>query len=285
MPTIDVNGLKIAYEVHGEGPPVAITPGGRFSMDALGVRDLAKALADRGHQVLIWDRPNTGASDISLDTDFESNLHADTLAGLITTLGLGKTVIAGGSAGSRVSLLTAVRHPEVTAKLAVWWISGGFFGLLTLAAHYCGENWVAAKRGGMEEVVQLPGWQETFAKNPANRDRLLSMDPADFAAKMEQWGPTFLQVPDSPVPGLSAEDFARITVPTLVYRSGPTDPHHPRRTSEWVHELIPGSRLVEPPWGEQEWNERGHVSRTTGNNVLFAGWPQLADQLKEFATS
>ncbi len=29
---------------------------------------------------------------------------------------------------------------------------------------------------------------------------------------------------------------------------------HTRRTSEWVHELIPGSILAEPPWGDQEWN-------------------------------
>ncbi|WP_072801664.1 alpha/beta fold hydrolase [Rhodococcoides yunnanense] len=285
MPTTVVNGLKIAYELHGEGEPIAITPGGRYSMDALGVRELAQSLAARGKQVLIWDRPNTGGSDITFDAEFESNLHADTLAGLIRTLGLGKTTIVGGSAGSRVSLLTAVRHPDVTERLAVWWVSGGFFGLLTLAAHYCGENWTAAVRGGMNEVVQLPGWQETFAKNPANRDRLLAMDPAVFAAKMEQWGPTFLQVPGSPVPGLSAADFASISVPTLVFRSGPTDPSHPREVSEQVHHLIPGSKLVEPPWGEQEWNRRSAETRSTGNNVLFGGWPLLADQLKEFAES
>lgn len=285
MPTTVVDGLKIAYELHGEGRPIALTPGGRYSMDAPGVRELAQALAERGNQVLIWDRPNTGGSDITFDAEFESNLHADTLAELIRTLGLGKTTIAGGSAGSRVSLLTAVRHPDVTEKLAVWWISGGFFGLLTLAAHYCGENWTAAIRGGMEEVVSLPGWQETFAKNPANRDRLLAMDPQEFAAKMEQWGPTFLAVPGSPVPGLTPEDFASISVPTLVLRSGPTDPSHPPETSERVHRLIPGSRLVEPPWGEQEWNQRSAETRTTGKNVLFGGWPKLADLLEEFAQS
>ncbi|MGO8890875.1 MAG: hypothetical protein ACLQB1_14460 [Streptosporangiaceae bacterium] len=34
-----------------------ITPGGRFSKDSPGVRELAAALAERGNRVLIWDRP------------------------------------------------------------------------------------------------------------------------------------------------------------------------------------------------------------------------------------
>src|SRR5438552_2528796 len=129
MPTAMVNGLKIAYELYGTGEPVAITPGGRFSMDAAGVRELALALAAGGKQALLWDRPNTGASDVCFDAEFESRMHADTLAGLIRTLGLGKTTITGGSGGSRVSLLTTVHHPDVVSRLAIWWITGGFFGL------------------------------------------------------------------------------------------------------------------------------------------------------------
>src|SRR5215467_4289670 len=118
MPFATVNGLKIAYELHGEGEPVAITVGGRFSMDdARGYRGLAEALAAGGKQALIWDRPNTGKSDLNFEADFESDMHADTLAGLIETLELGPTAIMGGSAGSRVSLLTVIRHPEIASRL------------------------------------------------------------------------------------------------------------------------------------------------------------------------
>jgi pimeloyl-ACP methyl ester carboxylesterase len=282
MPTATVNGLNIAYELYGEGDPVAITPGGRFSKDTKGVRELAQALAEGGKKVLIWDRPNSGGSDICYDGDFESNMHADTLAGLIQELGLGKTIITGGSAGSRVSLLTVLRHPEVTSKLCIWWITGGFFGLMGLASYYCGQPWTAAKKGGMEAVVTLPEFQENIAKNPRNRDRLLAMDPEEFAAVMERWGPNFLQPPDSPVPGLVAADFARIQVPTLVFRSSAVDFSHLRRTSEWVHELIPGSRMVEPPFRDDEWSEQSDKTAQTGENVLFENWPKLAPQLLEF---
>jgi pimeloyl-ACP methyl ester carboxylesterase len=282
MPTARVNGLNVAYELHGEGEPVAITCGGRFSMDAPGVRGLALALAEGGKRALIWDRPNTGASDISFDAEFESSLHADTLAGLIETLELGKTTIVGGSAGARVSLLTVVRHPEVAKGIAIWWIVGGYFGLASLSIYYYGDSWRAVKRQGMEGVAALPLWQETLEKNPANRERLLAMDPEEFAAKMEAWGPAFVPYPDSPVPGVRVDDYARIRVPALVFRSGSTDLSHQRRTSEWVHELIPSSLLVEPPWGDEEYNDRFAEFQETGENVLFRSWPMLAPQVLEF---
>ncbi len=282
MPTAKVNGLNIAYELHGEGEPVALTPGGRFDKDTAGVRELALALAEGGKQVLLWDRPNTGASDLRFDTDFESSMHADTLAGLIETLGLGKTTIIGGSAGSRTSLLTVARHPEIAPKLAIWWISGEIFGLLPLAIYYCHDSYKAAKKQGMQAVAELPIWKETLEKNPANRERMLETDPTEFAARMEAWAWGFLPQRDSPVPGLRPEDFAKIQVPTLVFRSSATDLEHPRRTSEWVAELIPGARLVEPPFGEDEWNERSAEYQETGVNNLFASWPQLAPMLLEF---
>jgi pimeloyl-ACP methyl ester carboxylesterase len=284
MQTVMVNGLKIAYELIGAGQPIALTQGGRYSMDAPGVRELALALADGGKQVLIWDRPNCGASDMCFDGDWEPNMHADTLAGLIQTLELGKTSIIGGSAGSGVSLLTVIRHPEVVDKLAFWWIAGGYFHLARISVGYCAESWQAATHYGMEGVVALPMWDETLTKNPANRERLLAMDPEKFAAAMEAWAPRWLGYP------ASAEDLAKIQVPTMVFRGSPTDFYHLRRTSEWLHAQIPGSRLVEPPWDDEEWNDRmeeaGNIGYTPNSWSKVAphlkNWPKLAPQLLEF---
>jgi pimeloyl-ACP methyl ester carboxylesterase len=156
LPSATVNGLRIEYELLGEGDPVALTPGGRFGKDVAGVRELARALAEGGRQVLIWDRPNTGASDLCFEGESEFEMHADTLAGLIRELGLGPTAVVGGSAGSRLSLTTAIRHPELVERLAVWWISGGYFHFTAIAGYYCGDSWFAAKRGGMEAVAALP---------------------------------------------------------------------------------------------------------------------------------
>jgi hypothetical protein len=70
-------------------------------------------------------------------------------------------------------------------------------------------------------------------------------------------------------------------VPALVFRSGASDPNHPRATSEAVAELLPNARLVEPPWGDREWHERQAEREQTGG--IFVGWPRLAPQLLAWA--
>src|SRR3974390_1450174 len=103
MARTTINGCSVEYELIGDGKPWVITPGGRFSKDSAGVRELAAALADRGNKVLIWDRPNCGASDVCFTGSSESAMQADMLAELLVHLDMAPAVIAGGSGGARVS--------------------------------------------------------------------------------------------------------------------------------------------------------------------------------------
>ena len=283
MATVEIDGTLIAYEVIGEGLPWVVTPGGRFSKDTPGVRELAHALAAEGQQVLIWDRPNTGASDICFAGASESEMQADRLAGLLKTLDMAPAVIVGGSGGARVSLLAAARHPEVASKLALWWISGGIFGLMTLGVVYCGESIRAAWQGGMEAVVELPEWAEVLERNPANRERMLELDPQEVIQVLERWMSVYCPDAGAIIPGLPDATCASLAASTLIFRSGKSDPYHTRATSEGLHGLIPGSQLVEPPWGDREWFERSNAARG-GTGHLFERWPLLAPQLLEFAT-
>jgi pimeloyl-ACP methyl ester carboxylesterase len=282
MPVEEINGLGVAYEVIGQGQPWVITPGGRFSKDAPGVRELARALAATEKQVLIWDRPNTGASEVCFDGDSESVMQADALAGLLRALGMAPAVISGGSGGSRVSLLAAARHPDVARALAVWWISGGPYGLLTLGTHYCGDSIAAAWRYGMDAVAALPEWAEVLERNPVNRDKFLTQDPRTFIETLEQWMLAYCPRPDELVPGLPDADARAMTLPALVFRSGASDPHHTRQTSERLVDLLPGAQLVEPPWGDREWTERTEEAVASGVGI-FSRWPLLAPPLTKWA--
>jgi pimeloyl-ACP methyl ester carboxylesterase len=281
MPIERINGLAIAYEVIGEVDPWVITPGGRFSKDTPGIRELAEALSTAGKQVLIWDRPNTGASEVSFDGDSESVMQADVLAGLLTALDMTPAVVTGGSGGSRVSLLAVERHPDVASALAVWWISGGPYGLLTLGTHYCGESIAAAWRSGMDAVAALPEWAEVLERNPENRAKLLAQNPRSFIHTLEQWMLTYCPRPDELVPGLPDDQARQMVLPSLVFRSGESDPHHTRATSERLAELLPQAQLVEPPWGDREWNER--VEAAPSGIGIFSRWPLLAPQLIEWS--
>ena len=286
MPNIGIAGIGIHYELLGEpgAPAIAVTPGGRFSIETPGIRELGEALAGAGRRVLLWDRPNCGRSDISFDAASESDLHASVLIELIRTLELGPTALAAGSAGSRVSLLAAARDPGIVSHLVLWWISGGTLGLISLANYYCAEAALAASMSGMEAVAALPIWAEQIEANPRNRETLLEQDPQAFIATMERWATFYLPNDTSPVPGMTPVDFARLRMPVLLFQNGQSDLSHSRATSEWVHKLIPHSELREPPWPDHEWNERCMSVTADGKRGLFANWPAMAPAILEFTS-
>jgi pimeloyl-ACP methyl ester carboxylesterase len=285
MTVTQVNGLSIAHEVIGDAGarPWAITPGGRFSMTSPGVRELAVALAERGNRVLIWDRPNCGSSDVCFTGPSESQMQADVLADLLRQLDMTGAVIAGGSGGARVSLLTAARHRDVASALSTWWISGGIFGLMVLGVHYCGGSLKTAWNGTMEDVAGLPEWAEVSELNPRNRELFRKQDRAEFLATMERWMAAYCPSDDQPVPGLTMTEAREFDLPTLVFRSGASDFNHTRAASENLAKVLPNARLVEPPWGDTEWNDRSAARPGGGGEGLFVGWPALAPILQDWA--
>ena len=262
MPKAVLNGATIAYEIIGDGAKNAIiTPGGRYSKDTPGIREFAEAMARLDYRTVIWDRPNSGELDVCFDYDTESFLNADMLAALLRHLDMTPALVFGGSAGGRVSMLAEVRHPGTARKLVFNWLTGGSTGLAILVGVYCGGLERAAKTGGMQAVVEHADLAEPIARNPANREKLIAYDPEEFCAILQRWGWSFFPKGGSPIPDMAIEDFAKIDVPTMIFRSGRSDYSHPRFISDQVHSLIPESRLVDPPWADREWIEIGSRCR------------------------
>jgi pimeloyl-ACP methyl ester carboxylesterase len=287
MAKMSINGIGIDYELLGDAgaPAVAITPGGRFARDTPGVPELAGELVKGGKRVLLWDRPNCGASDACFDdSQPESILHANVLAQLIRELDLGPTALAAGSAGSRTSLITASRHPDIISHLVVWWISGGNIGLMQLAWGYACEAANLASWRGMEAVADSPAWADQIKRNPKTRDYILAQDPKRFIEIMQSWAGAYVPSKDSPVPGMSPENFAALTMPVLILRSSPDDVSHTRETTDWVHRLIPHSKMIDPPWRENEWNLTMVEHQEGKIPGIFVSWPQAAPLILEFTS-
>ena len=103
MLSVEIDGINIAYELRGSGLNIALIAGGLYPMEVL--RELAKNLARR-YRVLIYDRRNTGQSDIVLNSDQHEFEHfADDLYALLRKLDLLPCYLGGGSAGSIISFL------------------------------------------------------------------------------------------------------------------------------------------------------------------------------------
>ncbi len=279
MESIDISGIHIAYELLGEPgtPAVAITPGGRFSTQSPGVREFGEALAAGGKRVLLWDRPNCGASDLCFAGEGEGGLHARVLMQLIRKLQLGPTALVGGSAGGRISLLAALEDPEMTSHVVSWWISGGIISLMSLGTFYCCDTAVAARSGGMQAVADMPLWKEQLSRNPRNREILLSQDPEVFVRTMERWALGYFASADAPVPGLAPERLAQLKMPVMLLRGNPADIWHPEAITDWVHQQIPHSICADPPW-------EGDIfaQRMAEGKGLFVDWPLVAPTVLEF---
>jgi 2-hydroxy-6-oxonona-2,4-dienedioate hydrolase len=250
-----IDGGRVAYELLGpeDGQPLVLTPGGRAGMDLPGVRELGRALADGGMRVLLWDRPNCGHSDVRFQGRTESHLRADTLAILLEELGLGPAVLAGGSDGAVDSVLTALLHPQVAARLALWNIVGGIYGNMVQAWTQVLTQIPVVQRLGMEGVAKLPDWEQQLELNPGNRERLLALDPHEYEKVMLTWLNAFVPRPGQTVPGIEDEEFGRLTLPTLIIRGSENDLEHTERMSLEMSTLIRNSTLVDPP-GPGPWD-------------------------------
>lgn len=285
MASVEINGGSVVYEILGEtGDLIVLTPGGRFSKEIPGLRPLAQALVAGGYRVLLWDRPNCGASDVQFYGQSESHMRAETLRGLLTALDTGPCILAGGSGGARDSMLTTMLYPELVTKLVVWNIVGGIYGTFVLGSYYIVPNILAVRGTGMDAVAKLSEWRDRIEENPDNKQRLADFDRDEFLAVMLRWLNAFVSKPGQTIPGVDDEMFDRIQVPTLIIRGGENDLDHPKRTSLEVSCLIKGSELIDPPWPEDAW-ERASEERAAGKVKhfnMFDTWVQAAPAILEF---
>lgn len=282
---IEINGGNVVYEILGsEGEFVAVTPGGRFGKDVRGLRPLAEALVAGGYRVLLWDRPNCGASDVQFYGYTESHMRAETLMQLITKLDIGPCIIAGGSGGARDSILTTILYPELVTKLVVWNIVGGVYGSFALGGHYIVPSILAVRGAGIDGLVRVREWKERIAANPANADRFRALDSDEFLKVMLRWLNAFVSKPGQTIPGVEDGLFDDVDVPTLIIRGGENDWDHPKRTSLEVSCLIKGSEVVDPPWPEDAWERAGEKFAASGGKdfCLFDTWVQAAPPILEF---
>lgn len=243
MPTATVRGVEINYEVHGgKGPWMALSPGGRRALES--VRTLAEKMADAGYLVLIHDRRNCGASEVVIDgEDSEYEIWADDLHALLAEFDALPAIVGGSSSGCRLSILFALRHPEAVRALLLWRVTGGAFAAQRLAEMYYGQHIRAAREGGMAAVCETEHFRERIEERPANRERLMSMDPERFIAVMSHWREYFVHGADLPVIGATEADLGSIAVPAIIVPGN--DKTHGIATGRNAHRLIPDSELYE----------------------------------------
>ena len=136
MTIAQINGVETNYEVHGtSGSWVALSPGGRRGLDE--IRSLAQRVAAGGYRVVIQDRRNCGASEVSVDArGAEHEIWAEDLHALLKSLDASPAYVGGSSSGCRLSIEFALRYPETVRGLLLWRVTGGGVAVGRLTEKY-----------------------------------------------------------------------------------------------------------------------------------------------------
>jgi pimeloyl-ACP methyl ester carboxylesterase len=270
MPVARIRGVDINFEVIGnEGPWVTYCGGGRS--DLTSVRPIAAMIAGGGYRVVIHDRRNCGASEVSIDDPLsEQESWVEDTYELLSQLGALPVFAGGASAGCRLALILAIRHPEAVAGLFVSRPSGGAFAARYLAESNYDEFLTAAQEGGMEAVCDRTSMRDVIARNPSNRERLLSMDTAGFVRTVERWRRYYSENGHLTLMGVTDEELSAIDVPICIIAG--QDDLHPRPSSERFHRLVPQSEIHY--LFEEEDIERVKAAGFTGGYATLQESPQ-----------
>lgn len=231
MSTIVANGLEIAYERVGSGPPLVLLHGAGGDR-----REWEPQLASLADEltVIAWDEPGAGRSG-DLPADFTLAGYADCLAGLIDGVVGGRAHVAGISWGGTVALELHRRHPALVATLILVDTYAGWRGSLPGAEV---EARVAGARRMLSDPDATLALPSLLAADPSEDVRsLLAAVAADVRPR------TFRRQVELMAAADLSDHLPAIDVPTLLVW-GEKDARSPTVVGRCFAAAIPGSQLV-----------------------------------------
>jgi len=168
---VRANGLEIAYERVGQGPPLVFVHGA--AEDGRTWQPQLAALADE-FTVVAWDEPGAGRSS-DVPADFGLADYASCLAALIEGLALGPAHVAGLSWGGTVVQELYRHHPGLVATLICIDTYAGWKGSLP-------DEEVRARLAGTLQMLAAPA--EDF--DPAQPGLFAGDPPAEFVPLLQE---------------------------------------------------------------------------------------------------
>jgi pimeloyl-ACP methyl ester carboxylesterase len=161
-----VNGVELWYDVQGEGEPVVQIHGagfGHFNF-APATPELAKHF-----KVVDYDMRGYGRSDRPVQ-DYDMEVWADDLAGLMDALEIDQAHVHGTSMGGMIAIVFAGKYPERTTSVVINCAAAK----LGMAGRLVFKNWIDIARldpdgPGSRILAELIAWQalsKAFLETP-----------------------------------------------------------------------------------------------------------------------
>jgi pimeloyl-ACP methyl ester carboxylesterase/DNA-binding CsgD family transcriptional regulator len=236
-------GVRIAYAVHGSGPPLVVvscwlshlqhdwqSPVWRHFLDDLG-----------GISTLVrYDERGFGMSDWTVE-DFSLDARVGDLEGVIAALDLDRVALLGMSGGSEVAMAYAARQPEKVTRLILYGTGSG------APAEMDPEE--RAVEDTFRSMIRV-GWAR---EDPLFRRVFTRMFIPNATEQQMQWFDALQRMSTSPENAVASrisrqavditDEIPRITAPTLVLQAL-GDRATPFSNAPGVAGRIPMARLV-----------------------------------------
>jgi pimeloyl-ACP methyl ester carboxylesterase len=222
----DVNGLKMYYEIYGQGQPIILIHGGGSTIQT-NFEKIIPLLAKNRKVIAVELQAHGRTNDRNADLSFEQD--ADDIATLLKNLHIDKADFLGFSNGGTTTLQIAIRHPEIVDKM----ILGSALAKRNGVPDWFWSFMKQAKLENMPEQLK-----QGYKKVAADTNGLQVMHDRD-AKRMVN----FKDIPD--------EQIKSIKAPTLII-IGDKDVITPEHAIE-LHRQIINSELAIIPGGHGEY--------------------------------
>jgi pimeloyl-ACP methyl ester carboxylesterase len=213
-----VNGIRMYYEIHGEGQmPLVLIHGGGSTIET-SFHYLLPLLAAHRRVIVLETQAHGRTSDRDGPETFQQD--ADDVAALLKYLQIGKADFLGFSNGGSTVLQIAIRHPDLVDKIVP--ISGAYRRDGLIPGFF--ESMPKATLDVMPAVLR-----EAFLKETPDTAKLLVMFEKDKQRMID-------------FPNWSDDDLRSIKAPAMIISSDRDVivPEHSVRMAR----MIPGARLV-----------------------------------------
>ncbi|HAM99939.1 MAG TPA: alpha/beta hydrolase [Marinilabiliales bacterium] len=222
----DVNGLKMYYEIYGEGKPLVLIHGGGSTIQTTFGR-VIPMLAKHRKLIAVELQAHGRTSNRENELSFEQD--ADDVATLLKNLNILKADFLGFSNGGTTALQIAIRHPELVNKIVA-------------ASALCKRNGVPSQFWDFMEQARLENMPEQLKEGYKE----VASDPSGLQVMHDKDAKRMVDFKDIP-----DEKIKSIQAPTLII-IGDKDVITPEHAIE-IHRLTANSELAIIPGGHGEY--------------------------------
>jgi pimeloyl-ACP methyl ester carboxylesterase len=283
--TASVNGATLAYREQGEGEPVVFVHG---SADDLRSWDQQLPAIGASYRAIAYSRryarPN---EDIAPGVDDQTLPHVDDLVAFLRVMRAAPAHLVGHSWGGLISLVAAIRHPELVRSLVLQEPPvlslvmsvpprprellrllvrrpGTAFVILRFAAKTWTPTQKAFRRGDDEAAMQ------TFACGLLGKETYERLPPGRKQQAFENVRAVRAQVLGAGFPPLNEDDVRGVQAPTLLMTGERSPPYLPRLTDR-LQQLLPNAERAKIAAASHLMNEENPGAVNDAILGFFAG--------------